>query len=93
MQDHPVLKVWRLLEEWDVDYDEKALLTLITWAKTHGLETTKEAAFDFNTWAQTGQFIIQAASRGEENAVRVIKPWKLILDLITLLNTEAYGEN
>lgn len=44
-QDHPVLKVWK--GEWDLDYDEKALLALITWAKNHGLDTTKEAAFDF----------------------------------------------
>lgn len=51
MQDHPVLKVWKLLEEWDTDYDEKALLALITWAKNHGLDTTKAAAFDFNVWA------------------------------------------
>lgn len=92
-QDHPVLKVWKLLlEEWDLDYDEKALLALITWAKNYGLDTTKEAAFDFNTWAQTGQIIIQAASRGDKNAISFIKPWKLILDLIRLLNTEAYGK-
>lgn len=72
---------------------KEVLLALLTWAENHGLDTAKEAALDWNTWARTRQFIMQAASRGDESAIKVIKPRKLILDVTRLLNTGAHGED
>lgn len=72
---------------------KEVLLALLTWAENHGLDTAKEAALDWNTWARTGQFIMQAASRGDESAIKVIKPRKLILDVTRLLNTGAHSED
>lgn len=88
------MKVWTLLlEEWGVEYEEQALLALLRWAKNHGLDTTRGAALDINTWARTDRFIIKAASKGNESANKVLKPWKLILDLLRQLNTEVRGED
>lgn len=72
---------------------KEVLLALLTWAENHGLDTAKEAALDWNTWARTRQFIMQAASRGDESAIKVIKPRKLILDVTRLLNTGAHSED
>lgn len=51
IQEHQTLKVWSaVLEEWKVDYNPQALQALLMWAKDHGFDTAKEAAFDLNSW-------------------------------------------
>lgn len=94
LQTHLVMKVWTLLlEEWGIEYEEQALLALLRGAKNHGLDTTREAALDINTWAWTDRFIIKGATKANKSANKVLKPWKLILDLLRQLNTEVCGED
>lgn len=43
---------------------------------------------DLKTWDQAGRHILAAAAIGNETAINVIKPWRLILDLIKQLESE-----
>lgn len=36
-----------------------------------------------------GKFIIEAASTGDNSAINVIKPWRLIVDLLGQLKTKS----
>lgn len=65
----------------------QALLALLMWTKNQGLDTAKEAALHIKNWAWTGRFIIEAPSKdneakGNKATIKVIKPWKLFLDLL-----------
>lgn len=87
VQEDPPIKVWTLLlKKWGIKYDEWALLALLTWSEKHGLDVTERTTLDLKTWGWTGKFIIEAASIGNETAINVIKPWRLILDLLRQLN-------
>lgn len=76
VEEHPAVKVWtRFLWEWGINYKEQALLALLTWAKNCGLDTTKEAVLDINTWVRKGRLIIKAASKGNKSAEMHGKEW------------------
>lgn len=49
---------------------------------------TEGAALDFKMWERAGRLIFQAASIGDEAASGVIKPWRLIMDLLRQLQSK-----
>lgn len=61
------------------------------WCKSHKLDVTEGATLDFKTWDQDGRIILQAASIGDEAAISVIKPWRLMMDLLRQLQRERNG--
>lgn len=43
------MQVWTCFpQEWEINYEEQALLALLTSAENHGLDTTKEGVLDLN---------------------------------------------
>lgn len=64
------------------------MLALLTWSKDCRLDVTEGATLDLRTWQGAGRFMIETASIGDETANNVIKPWRLIVGLLKLLNTE-----
>lgn len=54
------------------------MLALLTWSESHGLDMTGGVTLDLKTWEQAGRFIIEVASLGDETAINVIKPSRLI---------------
>lgn len=84
-----VVIVWTLLVwEQGVKYEEQVLLALLTWSKNHRLDTIEVAALDIKTWEWTGRFIIEAASIGDEAAINIINPWRLVLNLLRQLKAK-----
>lgn len=51
---------------------------MLTWSESHGLDMTGGVTLDLKTWEQAGRFIIEVASLGDETAINVIKPSRLI---------------
>lgn len=81
--------VWTLLVwEQGVKYEEQVLLALLTWSKNHRLDTIEVAALDIKTWEWTGRFIIEAASIGDEAAINITNPWRLVLNLLRQLKAK-----
>lgn len=60
---------------------------MLAWPKNHSLDKT-EAALDIKSWERTARFIIEAASIGDKAAINVIKPWRLVLDLLMQLRAK-----
>lgn len=85
----PLLQVWTLIlkNRWE-KYNEWALLALIAWCESHGLGMSKGATLDVKTWVQAGRHILSAASAGSETAINVIKPWRLVMDLLEQFKRE-----
>lgn len=83
VEEDPVVKIWTLsLRKCGIKYDEQSLLALLTWSENCRLDVTEGATLDLRTWEGTGRFIIEAASIGDETANNVIKPSRLIVDLL-----------
>lgn len=49
---------------------------------------TEQVTLDFKMWDWAGRLIFQAASLGDEAASGVIKPWRLIMDLLRQLQSK-----
>lgn len=93
-EEHPVVQVWtEFVNEWDMEYEEKSLLDLISWTKSQGVEPTKETALDMNNLTRIGEQIIDAAFKDDQNAIKVLNPWRLILKLIKQLKANLSSDN
>lgn len=85
----PVLQVWTsFLKKRVTSYDKWALLAVITWCESHKLNVSEEATVDLKTWERAGQYILTAASSGNDSAINVIKPWRFVMDLLKQLKNE-----
>lgn len=85
----PILKVWTFfLKKRGIKHDEWALLALLMWCESHKINVSKGAALDLKTQEQTGQDILSVASIGNDTAINVIKPWRIVLDLLKQLKNE-----
>lgn len=86
--EHLAVKVWtELLKDWDVDYEEETLLDLVSWTKKWGMEPTKETALVMNNWTWTGKHLIDATLKGNQSAVKILRPWSFILKLLKLIKS------
>lgn len=79
----PTFQVWTsLLKKQRLKYDNRGLIPLLTWCKSHKLDVTEGASLDFRMWDWVGRLIFQAKSVGGETVISIIKPWGLIVDLL-----------
>ncbi|XP_038002566.1 uncharacterized protein LOC119704909 [Motacilla alba alba] len=85
----PFLKVWTpILKKRFEKYEAQVSLALITWCESHVLDVSEGAALDLKTWERAGRRILTAASTGDGSAIYVIKPLRLIMNIIKMLQSE-----
>lgn len=68
-----------LLIKRGINNDKQALLALLTWCKSHELDMFEGTSLDSSNWEQAGRNILAAASIGDDTAMDVKRPWKIIL--------------
>lgn len=84
-----VFKVWKLfLEEWEIDYSEESLYNLILWTKGKGEELTAEIALDTTYWSKKEEETIQEVLKNNPKAVKALKLWRKIINLIKQIKWE-----
>lgn len=44
--------------------------------------------FNIDNWEQTGELIIESASRGDETAKNIMSTWRLVLDTLKMKKAE-----
>lgn len=87
--DDSLLQLWTLVlkNRWET-YNKQALVALILWYESHGLDVSEGASPDAKTWEQAGQHILSVASTGQETTINNVKPWRLIRNLLKPLKRE-----
>ncbi|TRZ11866.1 hypothetical protein HGM15179_015237 [Zosterops borbonicus] len=87
--DDSLLQLWTLVlkNRWET-YNKQALVALILWYESHGLDVSEGDPLDVKTWEQAGQHILSVASTGQETTINNIKPWRLIMNLLKPLKRE-----
>ena len=87
---HPVIQVSsEFLQERETGYEEASLFDLISWTTRKGVEPTRETALDMNYRNKIVEQIIDGALKNDPEAVKVVNPWRSILNLIKQIKSKV----
>lgn len=83
------LQVWTfILRNRRIKYDKQALLASIKGCKSHGLDLSEGSTLDLKMWERAGRYIPAAATIADDSIFNVLKPWRLILQLLRQLGNK-----
>jgi len=77
-----------ILEKHGISYEEHTLCLLLAWLKSKGVAADSQTAFFIDTWTKAGDFLWDAATKGDATAVRILTTWRLVTDSLKQLKVD-----
>jgi len=72
----------QILRKRGIKYEERTLEMLLAWLRSKGGPAESPCVFDILTWKEAGELLFEHASRGDENASRVLTTWHLVYEAL-----------